>query len=363
MSYVLYGPSTEVLQDREAALIEEIVASVLRTNRVRFEKHQHGLREAHAKSHGLLTGILTVSEGLPEHLRQGLFGVSRSYPVIARLSSAPGDIQSDRIPTSRGFAIKVLGVPGPHLLGEDVDPANQDWLLVNAPAIPFGDIGTYAKVQKLIESRADTSELLKLLTAKAAQGANRLLGIVGLKSETLGDLGPPNTHILGQTFHSMAAVRFGEYIAKISLAPASRRLRALTGQMIPADDQHPSLMRELVAEYFRTDDAEFEMRAQLCTDLDQMPVEDASIEWKEELSPHQVVARLTFPRQVSDSPARRVFGDDRLSFTPWQGMEAHQPLGSIMRVRKRVYEESSRFRHEANASPRVEPRSLTEIPD
>lgn len=35
---------------------------------------------------------------------------------------------------------------------------NQDWLLVNAPAIPFGDITSYAKTQWLIENRASPGD-------------------------------------------------------------------------------------------------------------------------------------------------------------------------------------------------------------
>lgn len=101
-------------------------------------------------------GHLIVSDDLPAHLRQGLFAAPGTFPVIARLSSAPGDIQRDRVPTPRGMAIKVLGVPGP-IFCESPDPApNEDWLLVNSPAIPFGDIGSYDQVQKLVENRADS---------------------------------------------------------------------------------------------------------------------------------------------------------------------------------------------------------------
>jgi hypothetical protein len=51
-----------------------------------------------------------------------------------------------------------------------------------------------------------------------------------------------------------------------------------------------------------------------------------------------------------------------LSFNPWHGIEAHQPLGSIMRVRRQAYESSSRFRHEMNAQPRREPQNINEVP-
>ncbi len=55
--------------------------------------------------------------------------------------------------------------------------------------------------------------------------------------------------------------------------------------------------------------------------------------------------------------------DDVLSFNAWHSIAEHQPLGSIQRLRKQVYEVSSRFRHEMNQQPKVEPRSIEEMPD
>ena len=94
-----------------------------------------------------------------------------------------------------------------------------------------------------------------------------------------------------------------------------------------------------------------------------MPVEDASVLWPDELSPQQPVAKITLPPQDADGPARRAYADEALSFTPWRCLAAHRPLGSIMRLRLKAYEESSRFRHAMNASPRAEPADISELPD
>jgi prostaglandin-endoperoxide synthase 2 len=89
-----------------------------------------------------------------------------------------------------------------------------------------------------------------------------------------------------------------------------------------------------------------------------MPVEDPTIEWREQDAPFVPVARLTIPRQGFDTPERRAFGTN-LSFTPWHGLDAHRPLGGINRVRRVVYETISRVRHEINGTVSVEPTSLT----
>jgi hypothetical protein len=173
-------------------------------------------------------------------------------------------------------------------------------------------------------------------------------------------LAAPGVHILGETFHSMAPLRFGEFIAKLRAVPLSESVRRLTGTA--ADDSESALSDRVVA-FFRAEAAEYELCAQLCTDPRRMPIEDASVEWPDRDSPPQPVARLMLPPQEAFSPARRVYADDSLSFTPWRTLDAHRPLGSIMRLRRRVYEASSRFRHEMNARPPVEPADITELPD
>jgi Catalase len=332
-NYVPYSPDVEVEADNEAALIEEIVEQMAKTNREAFERHRHAIRAAHAKSHGFLKGEMVVPDGLSEHLRQGIFARAATYPVIVRLSSGPGDIHSDTVPAPRGMAIKIIGVEGQRLLSGD-QGNNQDFLLINNPVLSFGTVAKYKKFIGLLETN----------TQSPLQG-----------------LAQDNHHLLGETYHSMAAIRLGDYIAKISAAPASDNVKALTGQAVGKVGD--STMRDLVVEHFRTQGAEYQLRAQLCADLGRMPVEDASILWPEDLSPHQPIATLRIPSQDAYSPARRVYGDDVLSFNPWHGIREHQPLGSIMRIRIQAYERSSRYRHEMNAQPRVEPKTIDEIPD
>ena len=95
--YLRYADGVEETQPDEQQLIDETVASMGRLNRYIFEKHQHAIRDAHAKSHGVLRGVLHIYPNLPEHLAQGLFREARTYPVIIRLSSAPGAIGSDKM--------------------------------------------------------------------------------------------------------------------------------------------------------------------------------------------------------------------------------------------------------------------------
>jgi hypothetical protein len=82
-NYLAYSDSIEQIQPDEAEVTELIVASMGRVNQKIFDKHRHALRDAHAKSHGVLKGELEVYPDLPQHLRQGIFAMPKRYAVIA----------------------------------------------------------------------------------------------------------------------------------------------------------------------------------------------------------------------------------------------------------------------------------------
>jgi len=358
--YVLYAPSIEVTEPREAELVQKILRSIDRTNKSSFERYHHGIRQAHAKSPGILKGELTVYAGLPDHLRQGLFATSRSYSIIVRFSTALGAIRGDRVREARGMAIKIIGVEGVKALPECDQSANQDFLMVNRTTY-FGNVAAYLPIQRIFEVLPNFPDHFLRVMGFMARWTAKILGFIGVDPPGLVQASAdPGYNILGETFHSMAAIRFGDYIAKISAAPSSESVRRLTGTPVEPTD---NALREFVVQFFKSNTAEYELRAQLCTDLTRMPVEDASVEWSEKLSPHQPIARITLPPQDAYSRERSVYGNDVLSFSAWRSLAAHRPLGSIMRLRKAAYQASSVFRHAKNGQPMEEPRQISELPD
>jgi hypothetical protein len=60
------------------------------------------------------------------------------------------------------------------------------------------------------------------------------------------------------------------------------------------------------------------------------------------------------PKQTFDGAAQLAWGDN-LSFSPWHGLLAHRPLGSLNRMRRAVYPASSVKRHTLNAKTVLEP--------
>lgn len=153
----------------------------------------------------------------------------------------------------------------------------------------------------------------------------------------------------------------GDYIAKFSLAPASANIQGLAGTTLNVNGE-PNGLREALIDFFRDHAAAWDFRVQLRTNAETMPVEDASVVWPEEESPHVAVARLEVAAQPAWSEARARRVDDGLAFSPWTGLAAHRPLGAINRARQAAYATASRFRAEKNACPIHEPRVAPSLP-
>lgn len=362
--YVRYSSGVEVKQPNEDQDIQSCL-DVLKRMQVRaHERHRYAVRGAHAKSHGLLKGELKIYENLPEELRQGIAKTPTTYPVIIRLSTSPPDIYHDAIAAYRGFAIKLIGVSGKKLHPEPNarDAVTQDFILANGKNLPTRDVHQYLKqvymgdrLMNLPQAVAKwaTVGMRAFAATKRAFGSDYIGGCAG---QAL-----PLTHILGNSFYTTAPVRFGDYVAKLNVEPVSESLKTLHG--IPTGMRHRNVLRDTVVEFFRKNSVEYEFRAQLCTDLKRMPVEDGTVEWPEDESPYRAFGKITVPAQEAYSPERRAYVDDVLSWNPWHCIEEHQPLGSLMRVRRQVYFAASAYRHKMNAMPLVEPKSIDDIPD
>lgn len=353
-----YTPTMEVVPDDEPQTIRELTESLLKISRTVHEHSGHAMRSVHAKCHGILRGELQVLADLPPEYAQGVFRPGARYPVVARLSTPPGDVLPDDVSVPRGFALKLIGVEGPRLPGSEGD-TTQDFVMVNGPAFLTPDAKHFARNLKLLAATTDRAEGAKEMLSTLLRGTERVLERLGMPSGTLKAMGGhPMTHILGESFHTQAALLHGPYMTKLSLVPVSESLQALIEH--PLDVKHePSGLRQAVMAYFAGQGGEWLLRAQLCTDTGTMPIEDASVPWPESQGPHVPVARLVLPPQVAWDDERSPAFDDALSFSPWHGIAAHRPIGSVMRVRRHAYAASSAFRGQHNGCPMHEPRAAS----
>ncbi len=356
-----YHSDYEVPEEEEAQTREKLMTTLRGISETTYKDSGHAMRSVHAKSHGLLIGELQVLDGLPPYLAQGIFAKMASFPVVMRISTIPGDMLDDNVSTPRGFAIKVVGVEGERLMGTE-NAVTQDFVLVNGPAFLTSGPRQFLSKLKLLATTTDKAPALKKALSTVLQGTERLIEAAGGESATIKTIGGhPETNVLGETYFSQVPIMYGDYMAKISIAPVSDSLTQLKNAPVDLNDK-PNGLREAVVDFFGSNTAHWELRVQLCTDLQAMPIEDASVVWPEELIPYVAVALITAKPQMAWSDARSKAVDDGMSFSPWHGIEAHRPIGSIMRVRKMAYEMSAKFRAEHNRVSMVEPASLQDFP-
>ncbi|MYZ43539.1 catalase family protein [Schauerella aestuarii] len=360
--FVRYTPTLEQIPDDEAETIQGLTEALRSISERVYEDSGHAVRSVHAKSHGLLSAVLDVPEGLPPHLAQGIFAKPGRYDVVMRFSTNPGDILDDSISTPRGLAVKIIGVEGERLPGSEGENV-QDIVMQNAPAFTAATPKAFLKTLKLLAATTDKAPGLKKALSAVLRGTEKALEAVGGESGTLKSLGGhPETNLLGETYYSIAPVRYGDYVAKLSLAPVSASLTNLTDAPVEING-HPNGLRESVNSFFVQQSGEWEVRVQLCTNVETMPIEDASVRWPEDESPFVTVAKLTAGPQTAWSEARAAVVDERMAFGPWHGVVAHQPLGGVMRARKTTYQSSADYRSERNGCPIHQPREQTYLPE
>jgi hypothetical protein len=363
MPYVRYTTDLEEIKPDEAEVFARIAETFQGVGEKVRDNEGRASRVSHAKSTGLLKGELEILSGLPSELTQGLASTSRNYPVLARLAQGPGEHLDDKVSTHRGFALKVLGVTGPRI-PETVETASQDWLF-EAEETGFlnRNAGEFLLNLKAGVSHApDVSEGIKKVVRDVSAATQTALKAVGLPSRSLGFFGHPPRHPLAETYFSQAPIRWGDHIGKLGLYPTQETLDSLieTKLDLGAD---PDVFRNAMIEHFEQAGAVFELRVQLATDIDAMPIEDASARWDEDDSPYRTVGLLRFAPQSAWNAAKSQAWDERMGFNPANSLEAHRPLGQVMRARLFVYKRLQDWRRATNAVRKIEPLTPADVAD
>lgn len=348
---LLFDPLFEQIPDDEADTTRELIEALTHIQDITSHDYAHAVRSVHAKSHGLLEGQLTVAADLPPELAQGVFARRGGvHPVTLRLSTNPGDVLDDAVSTPRGLALKIAGVDGARLPGSEAQ-TTQDFVMVNAPAFPAATPKAFVRSLKLLSKTTDRAPGGKKALSAVMRGAERVIEAVGGASATLTNLGGhPATHILGETFHTCVPCLYGPYFAKLAVVPISPGLLALKDAPLDLKGR-PDALREEVAAFFARRGGEWALRVQLASDIERMPIEDASVVWPEDVSPYVTVATIRVAPQPAWNDALSAAIDDGMSFSPWHGLAAHRPLGGMMRVRRQAYEESAAYRGAFNGCP------------
>ncbi|WP_192560917.1 catalase family protein [Pseudomonas allokribbensis] len=337
------GPvsATEQIPDGEAAMTQDVIQTAVRI----VDQHREStrfLRDAHAKAHGCVKADVQVLPDLAQDLRRGVFSEpGKVWQATMRLSNGNAYPQFDSIRDARGMAIKLLDVPGKQLLGDRQGLHEQDFVMFSHPNFFVSDVAEY---RQNVAAQADGKKVMAFFPGWDPRNWQiRHLFIA------LATLSPPPESPTRTTYFSVSPYKFGEANAKFRVMPDPDNCPAYT---LPKQNQDlPNFLRSALNQQLSTDrvPACFVLQIQRQDANRFMPIEDTSIEWREQDSPFQTVAKITLPPQDFDTPVLNLQCDN-LSFNPWFGIEAHRPIGGINRLRKAVYEAVSDYRHSRNAS-------------
>src|SRR5215510_5531542 len=347
-----------------------------------MKQHMHGslktegvglvVRNAHAKGYGLARGEVEILRGLPEPYAQGIYAKPGIHEAMVRFSNGTNHVGGDRfLGPITGIGLKIFGIEGKTLLEDEADSHTFDYALINHPVFFVNSLKHYIFIQSLFanlglpppkltpeQQQAALHQLLyNFVTGKGTlppeQWAWEELGAFLRLAQTK----PIN--LLLSTYWTMGAVRHGDYVAKVRVAPVQSFADRVEQRALDLTSAAQVFRPALVAE-LRKRPYEFDIQVQLSTDLTRMPVEKTTVLWPESLSPYVTVAKLRLPQQDigGDDNFEKM---DKTSMSPWRVTEPHRPLGNIMRSRKEVYRQSSILRHRENKQERREPRNLAEV--
>jgi hypothetical protein len=374
-TFVRYSPDVEHMEPDFEKTLRLILDDMKQHMRGSLKTEGIGLvvRNAHAKGYGLARGTFEILSGMPNEYSQGIYAKPGRHEAMVRFSNGTNHVGGDRfLGPITGIGLKIFGIEGKTLLEDEPDSHTFDYALINHPVFFANTLAHYVFIQSLFADRGLPPPAN--LTPEEKQAAlHRLLydfvtgrGTLPPEEWAWEELGAflnlaqtKPVNLLLSTYWTMGAVRHGDYVAKVRVAPVQSFADRVEQRALDLTSAEQVFRPALVAE-LRKRPYEFDIQVQLCTDLAQMPVEKTTVRWSESLSPYVTVAKLRLPQQ--DIGGEDNFEKmDKTSMAAWRVTEPHRPLGNIMRSRKEVYRQSSILRHQTNKQERKEPKNLAEV--
>ena len=242
LDFVRYTPEMETIDPDLDRLLEQIIdfwEKKVRESPV-VEGSGRAVRGAHAKTFGVVKAEVQILRNVPPAYAQGIYAKPGRHGALIRFSSASNHLGADAtLGGVLGCAMKIFDVPGSKLVEDEPDSATFDLVLKNNPIFVANTAKHYLVLQEignnvpqyLARGKTGFHELLtEFVTGKGTfeqsdWAWDELFAFVKL-SQT------PVRNPLLTTFWSMAAVRHGDYVAKVTgIFPftkgGAKRLRGL----------------------------------------------------------------------------------------------------------------------------------------
>ncbi len=321
----------------ENQLVEAITGQMKEFLKKHYQdKQQIAERAGNTKTYGLVKASFEILPDLSDELQVGLFTEPRSYPAYIRFGG-PGPLATPDIENNGilSIGIKLMGVPGEKLL--DDEQSTIDFTGISCPTFTTPNLRENLKLQQNTYRDTGIWYFINPFDSHLRDGLMQ-----GLYARSY-------ANPLELRYYSCVPYRFGNGRAvQYVIDPVAERRAKVPRR--PADDY----LREAMVKTLAGEEVCFDFKVQFQTDPHRMPIEDASVQWPEKLSPFIRLARIRIPPQQFDSPEQLAFAR-KLSYNPWHTLAAHQPLGNQNRGRRLIYYETAKYRQQINNEPHIEP--------
>ncbi len=291
-------------------------------------------RGAHSKAHACVKAYFEINEKIEPEFQHGLFSLpGKTYKAWIRFSNGKGGMKGnyDSNKDAHGMALKLFNVYQHGLERHTGGSETQEFLMHDSPVFFVANINDY---NQFLESEDKILYFVK--------GINPFKWKLRELMNALETLKPPPESPLKTQYFSNTAYKLGPRNIKFSARACSLQDKTSSDEKSNPDFLQKEMAKELIA-----GEGCFDFMVQLQDPKKYMPIEDPSIEWRESDSPFIPVAKIVIPRQSFNSPEQREFCEN-LSFSPWNSLDTHRPIGELNRIRKEVYKASSKYRHTQN---------------
>jgi catalase len=319
----------EVIPPNEQAEIER--AADLAVNIVDQLKTTYAARGVHAKGHACVKAYIDINQNIHTQLQHGVFTqAGRQFKAWIRFSNSSSNMAKadDHARDARGMAIKLLNV------GENLNGGNtQEFIAHNSPAFFVTSVRDY---NAFVKEKGNPRYFI--------QGYNPFKWRLRELWQLITAYSPPPPSPLWTTYFSNTAYKLGPHNVKFKMQACQSAIPEKYGST-----EDPDFLRSRLAKELSKDTACMQLSVQLQDATKQMPIEDATVLWKASDSPFIPVATISIPKQSFDTLEQQAFCEN-LSFSPWNALAAHRPIGALNRARRLVYKASSSYRHQLNGT-------------
>ena len=354
---------TEYTERNEKTLYAENSVVIKTEEEKVYGKAKRALRDTHAKSHAAVKAHIeifdidedAIKQGLAERtklpktliegikIKQGVFTSPGRYPVWLRFANGRPQVSPDRESDTRAMSVKIINVEGDRL--PDCYQTNvQDIITQTGDVFFISTIAYYLSFLKATYKLPLFSLLWLIFHLRQFLALKRITGFAPKSllterywSGSVYALGLATTQgqcpdVPSATYPAVLKYAFTPCMPEEPFLDVPREKIELPKSEIPENYYREDLIEKLArpnAKYCWNVGIQFQT-------TDEMSIDNIIIPWSEQESPFFTVGRLTVEHQDIDFEKQYNFVED-LTYSPWNGLQVHRPVGALNRLRHHVY--------------------------